>query len=445
MQNLAAYLFGAEIGGDAAMERLEYINSEISAWLKGKGSSSPDEESGEFNSLGGDGRGRFRRRVTQSSFGSVHSIELIEETNSGQIFVTIIRIVFENSRISVFIELSITSGQGIVAPVNIYPKCPKIVRTLLESYSDWTLGGRPVPTSSVIDASGDDGASTLCGLLKDYGRHLPVIVVSADPDEMIWHKLPQELAREMAGLAHVASVDELGSWALTDEFGAENSCYLGAVRLYWPVSSDVAPAIRSTVWTQPKLATFGEDVAGMRRFMTLVRGKVMSAAATTLTAPPSIRRIGAAALVEHFDQMEKEVRDKELNDIVEENHDLKTNLDDANAEISRLKWKVAHLESRVGTIGGEKGEGNDGEGLGDSDLEQPQSGEVRYYKKIGNKGGVDELVRTGSCNHKEGAWKSAFKADQAEKGILKLEGRKDWQSLQHCGACTGGGRWRVRW
>jgi hypothetical protein len=72
-------------------------------------------------------------------------------------------------------------------------------------------------------------------------------------------------------------------------------------------------------------------------------------------------------------------------------------------------------------------------------------GETRYYKKIGSGGGVDALVKTKQCNHKSSDWTSAFKGDQAEKGLLKLEGRNDWKSIAHCSACTGGGRWRVNW
>lgn len=57
--------------------------------------------------------------------------------------------------------------------------------------------------------------------------------------------------------------------------------------------------------------------------------------------------------------------------------------------------------------------------------------------------GYDLLVSVADCGHN--TWESAHRADKARKGITKLEGRGDWQSMQHCPSCKGGGMWRVRW
>lgn len=73
----------------------------------------------------------------------------------------------------------------------------------------------------------------------------------------------------------------------------------------------------------------------------------------------------------------------------------------------------------------------------------PKKGEVRFYKKLGSGGGRDKLVRVNGCRHR--SWQPAKKADQAKKGIARLEDRDDWKTLQHCGSCCGGGMWRVEW
>jgi hypothetical protein len=56
----------------------------------------------------------------------------------------------------------------------------------------------------------------------------------------------------------------------------------------------------------------------------------------------------------------------------------------------------------------------------------------------------DVMIRTKNCDHNK--WQNGHTADKAKKGIAKKEnGRADWQTIQHCGGCTGGGMWRVRW
>lgn len=266
-----------------------------------------------------------------------------------------------------------------------------------------------------------------------------------DTDELVWEELSDQLARDMIGLAQVAVVDEVGSWVMTDKLGKADSCYLGAVRLYWPKINPAARGLRGTVWTPPRLRSFGTDIPGMKRFQSVLRGTLMSAAALTITPPACIREIHAAAIAESINKAKKSAVDRELSSIVEENHQLSEQLAEANQKIAELEWKLESFRRRLKNEVDEAGELDDGADDDEGSYPPPEDGQVIYYKKIGNKGGVDVLVRTPPCNHKESSWHSAFRADQAEKGLLKLEGRDDWQSLQHCGACKGGGRWRVRW
>jgi hypothetical protein len=150
-----------------------------------------------------------------------------------------------------------------------------------------------------------------------------------------------------------------------------------------------------------------------------------------------------AATRERLQNLSTVDQEQELNSIIEENARLSLDLADVKAALARAEWKIAAQEQRGGGVTPDEDEEP-------SESEPaipaaPVKGETRYYKKIGSGGGVDTLVRTGECNHNARKWKPAFKGDQAEKGLLKLEGSSDWQSLSHCSACTGGGRWRVHW
>lgn len=445
MQTLAAYLFKADLDRDGLRARMTSVEDQVTAWLTKKGAEEPTSAKGRFDSLSGDGEGRFARNLVRSKAGAIDSTTLVEIAHTGQTFTTNIQAIEEKSSITVFSTLSVANEQSVIAPLPIYPRCPQVVRKLLTSFDDWKFGGRKLPDGKVINAQGEENAEQLCHELSSPARNFPTIVVSVDVDELVWEDLPSELARDMIGLAYVAIVDEVGSWVMTDELGKADSCYLGAVRLYWPKINPATRGLRGTVWTPSRLRSFGADSFGMKRFQSVLRGSLMSAAALTITQPACIREIHVGAIAESITKAKKSAVDRELNSIVEENHQLSEQLNEANRKIAELEWKLESFRRRLQNEAREVGELDDEADDDEGKYPPPENGQVIYYKKIGNKGGVDILVRSPPCNHKESAWRPAFRADQAEKGIAELEARDGWQSIQHCGACTGGGRWRVRW
>lgn len=446
MQTLAAYLFKAGIDSAKVNSRTNVVEDEISAWLKHKGAEEPTAPLGSFVSQTGDGQGRFVRGLVKSQLGTIETTSLVEIARTGQTFTTNIQVIREEASVTFFSTMSAANERNVIAPLSLYPKCPHVVRKLLNTYGDWTFCGQKLPRGKVIDARGEADAIRLCQELVNPARNFPTIVISVDDDERVWEQLPDQLARDMIGLAHVATVDEAASWAMTDELGKADSCYLGAVRLYWPKGDAKARGLKGSVWTPARLRTLGTDNAGMKRFQSLLRGTVMSAAALAITPPACIREIQAAAIAESINKAKKAAVEKELDSIIEENSRLCEQLNEANSKLSELEWKVESFRHRLRQQENERNDdvfdGIDSNVAGDP---PPEKGETIYYKKIGTGGGVDTLVRTGPCNHREGAWTPAFRGDQAEKGLLRLEGRNDWQSIQHCGSCTGGGRWRVRW
>jgi hypothetical protein len=73
----------------------------------------------------------------------------------------------------------------------------------------------------------------------------------------------------------------------------------------------------------------------------------------------------------------------------------------------------------------------------------PAPGEVRFYKKHYAAPGHDMMRRVTDCGCNN--WEAAFKADKAKKGILRLEDKTEFKSIQHCASCDGGGVWKVKW
>lgn len=443
MQSLAAYSFEAPEADPS--KRLESMNVLVDSWLSKKGVSLPRQQDGSFVSRTGDGTGQFSRQILQSSAGVLHEIELIETAHTGAMFTTNVQFGAAGARVIVYASLAATPGESRVAPIELYPRCPWIIRSMIDAFPDWKFAGQEVPLAKAFDATKDESAETLCGILRSANRRLPLVVVSNDEDELVWSELHVKVAENLVGLADVAVVGAESSWVLTDELGPRDSCYLGAVRLYWPGtrSDGSLPGIN---WRASRLAAFGVDDAGRNRFLAVLRREIMSAAALTMPLPSAFRDIRRAAEMERLRSLEAGSRDKELDWIVEENARLTADLERAERTIQSLQWKVvaASYADRKADAANDQ-TGGDQAGSEDETRSAPQLGETRYYKKIGSGGGVDSLVQTKDCQHKDSNWKPAFKGDQAEKGLLKLEGRNDWKSIAHCSACTGGGRWRVNW
>ncbi len=442
MQSLAAYLFEATMAEPTA--RLTEIDGLIDRWLVKKGAAEPLTSDGAFTSRSGDGTGQYSRMSVVSDVGELREVELIETAHTGAMFTTLLQVVATADRVVVHASLSAAPGESRVAPVGLYPRCPWVIRTIVETFPDWKFAGQEVPLARPFDATTDDAATKLSEALRSKSRKLPIVVVSDDPDEGVWQDLGSKVAESLVGLADVAVVSPESSWVLTDELGPRDSCYLGAVRLYWPGTRPDG-SLSGVTWRAARLSAFGGDDTGRARFLALLRKEVMSVAALTMMAPTLIRHIRTSAEKARVQTLEAGARDRELDSIVDENARLSEELTDARRTIESLQWKLMAASYAQRETPAANDEDGEEPGEGDAEALAPEPGEVRHYKKIGSGGGVDSLVRTKACNHKEGNWKPAFKGDKAEKGLLKLEGRNDWKSLYHCSSCTGGGRWRVHW
>ncbi|WP_186025493.1 hypothetical protein [Burkholderia gladioli] len=442
MQSLAAYSFETSL--DDVDTRLRAVDDIVDEWLRHKGAELPRVSEGSFVSKTGDGTGQFLRHLVESPVGNLREIELVETAHNGSMFTTSVQVASVDKRIVVFASLQATPGESRIAPVNLYPRCPWVIRAMIERFHDWKFADQEVPLAQAFDAKDPKSAQALCDKLRSNTRRFPVVVVSNDEDEAVWPNLHLKVAEHLVGLANVAVVSAESSWVLTDELGPRDSCYLGAVRLYWPARRPDG-SIPGIKWLAPRMAALGTDDSGRNKLLAILRREIMSVAALTMFPPVVFKEIRQAAERQRLQSLEAGERDRELDSIIAENSKLTDDLDKAQRTIQSLQWKLAsaaYASREVRAANDDAASDNTEE---PDQRTPPQAGETRYYKKIGSGGGVDSLVQTKPCQHKESNWRPAFKGDQAEKGLLKLEGSNDWRSIAHCSACTGGGRWRVNW
>lgn len=449
MLTLAAYRLETPTLADKELQPCwSDVIDTLEKWLIKKGVTDTACESGTFESETAGAKGEFTRSSVSSVSGKLTEIVLSEPTKEGYTFITSVVVTHSEERISVFLTLSAANSGSSVAPITLYPRCPVLIREVLSLRNDWSFGGSEVPHPHPISIAGEKAASTLVGYLMNENRTLPVTVVSELDGEPIWEYLPDKLAIDLAGLSSVIRVDGEASWALNHLLGKSRSCYLGAVRLYWPLggATQDPSELRSKVWTAERLLSNDSDAKGLSRFTTTLRRQVMSIAALAVEAPASVRKIKSensrARLAELQEKADANSEELELARLfIEENETLKDELEKAKAEIARQAARAEAAEYAIDVLkSGGSDETTDEEPQSDA---TPKAGEVRYYKKSHCKPTYDVLVRISDCGHN--SWQSSNKADKAKKGIEKLEGSSEWKSVYHCGSCQGGGVWKVTW
>lgn len=119
-----------------------------------------------------------------------------------------------------------------IAPPRFDMRSPRLARTVLEHFdvrdAQHTLGTEP----AILDAAGVP--AFIDGLLLNRSRTRPVVFVADDPRQMAPNVDPDELASELAGLAHVyTSLYGRPAWELNRRLG-HLGCPPGGVRIWWP-------------------------------------------------------------------------------------------------------------------------------------------------------------------------------------------------------------------
>lgn len=439
MRTLAKYAFSEEAGSvSESMSLFERAIKAVEGWLESKGASLPLIDTGSFRSrTKKNSEGSYQRSVTESSSAVLWELRLEEFTDKEQLFATTVSIFRDTARVDVFVVLASESTGSAVSPLIVHPKCPKVVRALVEASSGWKLHGKPIP-KTLTRMAGEDQGRALAGQLLDESRVHPVVVVSDLDGEELLVGLGEKLAFDLFGLADVCSIDDEASWALSEKLGKINSCYLGAVRLYWPVSG-AANKLYSSVWTAAKLLPESEeqDQQAMDRLANSLRQRVMGASSEAIVEPNAISRFRSrwreAQLEEIAKANDNSAKAKDLESRIGA---LESELTQARATISRLYAQIEEMRS-ASVLEDESSQQRGGVN------NAPKNGEIRFYKKTHSKSNYDVLVHIADCGHS--TWQNAGKADKAKKGIIRLEGSDQWRQVQHCGSCDGGGVWRVKW
>lgn len=155
-------------------------------------------------------------------------------------------------RFSIRIGLERASTGFSLAPPRYTFGAPAIVRTLLREH-EMHDGGAAVEPRYRVRRAGEIGH--LVRLLEASERKLPVVVLSPTLPAQPFGVDAGELARELAGLAHVEVITtQLAATAFAEAVSRPLAVWGGAARVYWPGFHLADDPRRHRFWTYNELA-----------------------------------------------------------------------------------------------------------------------------------------------------------------------------------------------
>lgn len=458
MQRVATYTLERRDGVDSAQilaAEFDGTKREIESWLSSKAAIGTATE-GEFTTEDGS-EGKYRIREALGDEGSSWTLQLDEASRDGRRFTAHLSVLALKQCLKVHVVLEAGLRADQVRPLVVDVRCPRVVRSLLELPGKWYHGNSAIRDREAVRGfvAGEKLVERICSA----DRSLPLVVVSTAGTGLALPNLDQKVAYDLAGLASVVVIDEEASWALTDLLGAKWACYWGAVRLFWPGFAIEQDRFSHPLWTRERLTGLAETPERcLGRLRSHLRSMVFRASVVSVGRPPEIDKIHDAATLNALLDLRRSAKSvdefRELADLYsKENDELRLERDRLRDRESELEQELAqaeadkrslksHLESKGGKNREE--EATPSSHTNDEAAAPPERGETRFYKKVHSRPGYDVLVPIQDCGHNN--WQNAAKADKAKKGIERHEGgRRDWKNVQHCGTCTGGGVWKVRW
>jgi hypothetical protein len=201
-----------------------------------------------------------------------------------------------------------------IAPATVDLHPPRLVTTLAQHH-DCTAGDGIPLTAAPRELQPGDIEDFVRDVLSAPDRRLPVVVLSPPPGRQEPEANPAQLARELAGLAHVYVLSgHLASERLAETLGTGRRVPSGGARLYWPGLGGTGRPMRHPHWTRRAL----RSRPGRKPFSRFVFA--MLAPLSVLRVPPDaavweVRNADAARL---RDELAERTADEAIADVLGE-------------------------------------------------------------------------------------------------------------------------------
>jgi hypothetical protein len=310
------------------------------------GSSGPDEDGGVLDLADGS---RAHWRLVAINGAEVKHLEHVLPAGSASGWRTLVWTCLEGDHAWAIVRSGPENPAGVVTVRFYDAHRPRIV-------GDWinelTVVGDGRRLSDQALNYGLNDAERLIELLLEPRRRLPVIGISKSTDEQGVRVLadPYQLARDLAGNAHVIVLDPAVSWRLTETIGRPLSTYGGAVRIWWPQMSLDDDPYRHTLIMPDRI------LASPRRAHRHVTHRVWRAAVDAIGIPPLETRLLARRNRQRVEERMADLSRRATagDDIVEdfleqldENQRLEDQLNEVLIENEELREALTAAETAV--------------------------------------------------------------------------------------------------
>ena len=319
----------------------------MEAWLRTKGAD--DVGVGKREIVYPDGRvAELTREHLETDQGSLSSFILTEPVEGGQ-FETHLSLASGSDGLTLFCQLGTVSQGVALAPTPFTANCPRVVREIVGA-GCWSSGASVAPVNHTTMVGRPSGQQ-LIDEIWDQDRGLPIVVVSEFNGATLLPNISEQLARDLVGLAKVVQVDEDVSWVISESQGREWSCYMGALRLYWPFQAtkyDPFSPYSHPLWTKTYLCRdSGEPFADTTRVRNRLHRIIFGQSAFQAT-PPLITRIRDRHVsIQRQQALEADDYFKLAESYEQENQNLKKALEDIDDHIKELHDQVEDLNSQI--------------------------------------------------------------------------------------------------
>jgi hypothetical protein len=178
--------------------------------------------------------------------------------------------------------------------------------------------------------------------------------VVSDHQGLILHpNLPNDLARDLCGIATVIATDSRASWEVTRTRGREWSCYNGAIRIYWPISAAGEIPQRHPLWTAERLLHGVSDTgAAADRIRRQIRRRIFGLSTFAHSAPALSDTIRVAAGEQRLSELREAARqggdwEALADEYAKENDRLRRQMDEVRAEKADLMTQLTNLQESL--------------------------------------------------------------------------------------------------
>lgn len=335
MRRVACFAAASQLrSGETASTALDELVGVVDRWLREKGSPMWAEGRTEFSLLNQHRAISIVERVVAGK--DVACEVSLDEPLDERRFFTRICLGVRAGKVHLFLELRAGAEGYEVAPVAFQIYSPRVLRDLL-ACRDWYVG-QTLVTAKPIPWFGAEGGRRFLAVVWHQDRNLPVVAISRHQGKWLTPTLGDDLARELAGLAIVADLDDPASWAITNEAGREWSCFNGAVRVYWPIRGRRQDALQHPLWTAERLLDLAESPADAgRRIRDQLRRRLHELSTYAVDEPHELVEIRSEAARTRLETLRLEAA---------ANHDYQRLAEELSETCTRLEAALEEERSR---------------------------------------------------------------------------------------------------